>query len=225
MLRSIVSSWASPLQRPSRDLRLLILACAAALIVGVVAAASSPLLVAAAVAAGLVLGLVWWRPARGIFLFVGIVATLPFGVVPIPLGGAQLTFVDCVMLATFSGVLVRVLFGGWRLRLDGPGVALLGFVLVGCAAFIAATATTSVPPELVRRVGKLMVSVLFFVIARGLLDDAERLARLTRWLMLAGAVQGAIGTLLSALPPPTQLGLLSRLRAVGYPTSDVLRYV
>src|SRR5215207_3728351 len=119
MLRSIVSSWASPLQRPSRDFRLLILPCAAALVVGVVAAASSPLLVAAAVAAGLVLGVVWWRPASGIFLFVGIVATLPFGVVPIPLGGAQLTFVDCVMLATFAAVLVRVVVGDVRLTIDG----------------------------------------------------------------------------------------------------------
>src|SRR5687768_11340769 len=85
-----------------RDTRALLLACAAALAVGVVVAASSSLVVGVAGAAGVVLALVWSRPATGLFLFVGIVASLPFGVVPVPIGGAQLTFVDCVMIATFS---------------------------------------------------------------------------------------------------------------------------
>src|SRR5439155_4629616 len=48
---------------------------------------------------------------------------------------------------------------------------------------------------------------------------------LTRWLMLAGAVQGAMGAGLMALSPLTQLNLLTRLQLIGYPTTDVLRYV
>jgi polysaccharide biosynthesis protein PslJ len=43
--------------------------------------------------------------------------------------------------------------------------------------------------------------------------------------MLAGAIQGAIGAALYLLPPPTQLNLLSSLAPLGYPTTDVLRYV
>jgi polysaccharide biosynthesis protein PslJ len=208
------------------SVRAIAVACAAALAIGVLAAASSPLIVAVAIAAGLVLGSVWWRPATGMFLFVGVVATLPFGVVPIPLGGTQLTFVDCLMLTTFTAVLARVLFGGQRLVFDGPATILVAFVVVACAAFVAAAITTAVPPELIRRVGKLLVSVLFFVIARSLLsNDLERVTQLTRWLMLAGAVQGAIGLFLSRLPPPEQLTLLARLQVVGYPTTEVLRYV
>src|SRR5262249_53497618 len=43
--------------------------------------------------------------------------------------------------------------------------------------------------------------------------------------MLVGAIQGLIGTALSGLAPLTQLGLLTRLQVIGYPTADVLRYV
>jgi hypothetical protein len=77
----------------------------------------------------------------------------------------------------------------------------------------------------VRRFGKLLASLLFFVIARALLTTPRRLAALTRWLIFAGAIQGAIGAGLVALAPLTQLTLLTRLQAIGYPSSDVLRYV
>jgi hypothetical protein len=66
---------------------------------------------------------------------------------------------------------------------------------------------------------------LFFLVARALLNTQERLAGLVRWLIFAGAFQGAIGAALMALGPATQLSLLTRLQVVGYPTTDVLRYV
>jgi hypothetical protein len=43
--------------------------------------------------------------------------------------------------------------------------------------------------------------------------------------MYAGAIQGAIGAGLMAVSPLTQLTLLTRLQAIGYPTANVLRYV
>jgi hypothetical protein len=48
---------------------------------------------------------------------------------------------------------------------------------------------------------------------------------MTRALILAGAVQGAIGTVLMAMSPLTQLTLLTRLEVIGYPSDSVLRYV
>ena len=100
-------------------------AVGAALIIGVVAAATSPLLPAGAIVALGVLGLIWWRPIVGIALFVVVVATLPFGVIPVPLAGAQLTFVDAVLIATFLAVLARVVFSGAGLTLDAPAVAVV----------------------------------------------------------------------------------------------------
>src|SRR5712692_5494950 len=149
--------------------------------VGVLVAATSPLVPAAALVGLAILGAIWARPVLGAAFFVAIVATLPFGVIPIPLAGAQLTFVDAILIATFSAVLGKVAFGRWRLPVGPAGVALIAFVMVASAAFVAGSASAPVPPELIRRFGKLLASLLFFVIARALLTGADRLANLTRW--------------------------------------------
>jgi hypothetical protein len=207
------------------DRTILIVAAAAALGIGLLAAATSPLIPVAALLSLLLVALIWWRPFAGVWLFVVVVATLPFGVIPVPLAGAQLTFVDAVMIATFAAVLARAVFGHARLPFDAPATAVLAFVLVAIAAFVAGAGSSPITPELIRRTGKLFASLLFFVVARSLLTTPDRLERLTRWLMYAGAVQGAIGTGLMAISPLTQLTLLTRLQAIGYPTADVLRYV
>jgi hypothetical protein len=67
--------------------------------------------------------------------------------------------------------------------------------------------------------------VLLFFVAAALLTSTTRLVLLTRALILAGAVQGAIGSLLMLLSPNTQLNLLSQLTVIGYPSTDILRYV
>jgi O-antigen ligase len=203
----------------------LALAVAGAACIGVLAAATSPLWVAAAILALSVLGLVWWRPWTGVLLFVTVIAVLPFGVIPVPIGGAQLTMVDAVLIATYSAVVARVLMGGGKLALGTTGVAVLVFVAVVGVAFLGGTASAAVPPELIRRVAKLAASLLFFIVVRALLSEGDRVPQLLRWLMVAGAAQGAIGAVLMLLPPIQQLNLLSSLRVIGYPTSDVLRYV
>jgi len=203
----------------------LIAAGLCAIAVGLLVAATSPLVPAAVLLGLLVLGAIWIRPILGAAFFVAIVATVPFGVIPIPLAGAQLTLIDALLIVTYLGVLGRVAFGGWRLPVGPPGIALVAFVLVACAAFIGGSASAALSPELTRRFGKLVASLLFFLIARALLTTTGRLENLTRWLMYAGAVQGAIGAGLMALSPLTQLTLLTRLQVIGYPTADVLRYV
>lgn len=203
----------------------LLLATSAALGVGLLAAATTPLVPIGGLIGLLILGLIFWRPLIGLWLFVAVVAILPFGVIPVQIAGAQLTFVDAVLMGTFAAVLARFVFSGWRVEMDAPGVAVLAFVVVACVAFVAGTALTPLTPEMIRRFGKLVASVVFFFVVRALLTGPERLERLTRWLMLAGAVQGAIGAALMALSPLTQLTLLTRLQVIGYPGSDVLRYL
>jgi O-antigen ligase len=129
-----------------------------------------------------------------------------------------------VLIATLSGYLVRLLASRGTFQLGASGVPLLTFVVIAIAAFLVSDGA-SPSPELMRRFGKLLASLLFFVVARNLIVDVERLGQLTRWLMLGGALQGAIGTGLMLLSPSRQLALLSSLHVVGYPTADVLRYV
>jgi hypothetical protein len=197
----------------------------AALGIGIIAAATTPLVAAAGILGLFVLAAVWWRPAFGVWLFVAIVATMPFAVIPVSLGGAQPTFVDAVMFATFTAVLARVVFGRLRLVLDAPSLAIFAFVLLAVVALFAGATVTAVTPEMLRRVAKLMASLLFFVVARALLTRPDHIASLARGLMYAGAVQGAFGAGLMLLSPLSQLTLLTRLQVLGYPTTDVLRYV
>ena len=201
------------------------LAALAALAVGLLAAATSPLVPAAGLLALIGLVAVCARPSVGLALFVATVATVPFGVIPVRLAGAQLTFVDAVLIVTFVAVVARAMSGSLRLSLDAPSLAVLAFVLVATMAFVAGGAATPITPELARRVGKLLASLCFFLIVGAMLTSTDRLERLTRWLMLGGAVQGAVGAGLMAIPPLTQLTLLTRLQVIGYPTTDVLRYV
>lgn len=207
------------------DRTALILSGTAALAVGVLAAATTPLIPLAVVIGLSVVGLVWWRPIAGVWLFIAVAATLPFGVIPVQVSGAQLTFVDAIMIATFSAVMVRWIFNRESVPLNVPGVALLAFALACAAAFVAGASVSPITPELIRRTGKLIASVLFFIIAGSLLTSEARIASVARGLMLAGAVQGGLGAVLVRLEPLTQLTLLSRLSVIGYPTTDVLRYV
>jgi O-antigen ligase len=193
-----------------------------ALVIGLLSAATSPLVVGCALVGVAALALVWARPLTGLGLFVIVVALLPFGVIPVQVG-VQLTLVDAVLIATYSALLLGGLVD--LKNLGASGLLLIGFVLVAVLAFVAGAAASPTPPELVRRFAKLVAATLFFLVARRLLSTRQVLERLTRWLMLAGAIQGAIGAALYLLPPTTQLNLLSSLAPLGYPTTDVLRYV
>src|SRR5437016_3175022 len=116
---------------------MLALACVAAIAVGVLTAAISPLVPVAALIGLVLLASIWARPMLGIGFFVLIVATLPFGVIPVPLAGAQLTFVDAILIATFAAVLARIAFtNGWRMPVGSAGGALIAFVLLAGAAFV-----------------------------------------------------------------------------------------
>jgi hypothetical protein len=207
------------------DRTILVVAAAFALAIGIVAAATSPLIPLAVIVGLLLSALVWWRPIAGVYLFVAVIALLPFGVIPVPLGGATPTFVDAILIVTFPAMLARWIFTSHKVPLDPPGVALIGFVLVAIAAFVGGSGISPITPELVRRTGKLLASLLFFLVARDVLNTTDRLASMTRALIFAGAIQGAIGAALMAVSPLTQLTLLSRLQVIGYPTDSVLRYV
>ena len=206
-------------------MKLLVIALGMAAVVGVVSAATSPLVPLVLVTGAAVGVLIAVRPIAGVGLFVAIVATLPFGVVPVPLAGAQLTFVDAVVISTSVVVVVCWIFTTTRVPLDLPAVALIGFVLVAIVALLAGGSVDPLTPELTRRTGKLLASLLFFIIVRGVLTTQARIIGMARALMIAGAVQGCIGALLMLLSPHDQLALLSRLAVIGYPTTDVLRYV
>ncbi len=206
-------------------MKVLTVAFAAAVGVGVLAAATTPLIPVAVLVGAAIAILIAGRPIAGLGLFVAVIATLPSGVVPVPLAGAQLTLVDAVVISTSVVVIARWIFTTAAVPIDLPSFALIGFILVAIAALLWGGAVDPLTPELIRRTGKLLASLLFFLVARGVLTSRARIIGLARGLMVAGALQGCIGAVLMLLSPQTQLELLSRLAVIGYPTTDVLRYV
>ena len=206
----------------------LALAGSAAALLGIaVAVAASPLYVIAGLLGFALLVAIFARPVLGLFAFVLVVATLPFGVIPVRVG-VQFTFVDVVLIAVFLSFLVRL--PARLTREDGftlgtPGALLLVFIGVAIVAFLAGSGAVSVAPDQARKTAKLIASLLLFVVATNLLLRPGVVFWLTRALMAGGALMGGVGAVLWLLPQGTQLRLLTALARVGYPTGDVLRFV
>jgi polysaccharide biosynthesis protein PslJ len=216
---------ASPTRGPA------LVAVLSAVALGVLVAALptplAPVLVGGGLIGLVVLGFILWRPILGVYLFVLVVATLPFGVIPVSVG-AQLTLVDFALITTFVSFALRLPALARepnRLLIGAVGGLLLLFVCVAIAAFLVGSGYTALTPESVRRVGKLLASLLLFLVAGNVVDTRQRLFRLVAALMGAGALAGALATLIWLLPATTQLQLLSSLAPLGYPSTDVLRYV
>ncbi len=218
---------AVPSRAPGPALVAILAAVALGTVVAAIPSPLAPLVVAGGAVGLIVLGLILWRPLLGVFLFVLVVATLPFGVIPVSFG-AQLTFVDFTLIATFASFALRLPALARepdRLLIGPVGAFLAVFVGVSVAALMVGSGSTPLTPESVRRFAKLMASLLIFLVAANLMSTRRRLFNVVAALMGAGAVAGGLAALIWLLPPPTQLELLTRLAPIGYPTADVLRYV
>jgi polysaccharide biosynthesis protein PslJ len=218
---------AVPSGAPGPALVAMLTAVAIGALVAAIPTPLAPLIVLGALLGLGVLSLILWRPMLGVFLFVLVVATFPFGVIPVSVG-AQLTFVDFTLIATFVSFAVRLPALAQepdRLLIGAVGTALVAFVCVSIAALVVGSGSTPLTPESVRRFAKLIASLLLFLVAANLMSTRQRLFRVVAALMGAGAVAGGLAAVIWVLPPPIQLDLLTRLAPIGYPTADVLRYV
>jgi O-antigen ligase len=202
-----------------------LLAVAAGVLCGGIAAVVGPLY-AAAGAVALVVGAVVASSVRLAFLAFLLVATLlPFGVLPVSIGGVKPTLIDATLTLLLVSWLVRLFVrrDTWRppTPVDGP---LLAFLAVSLAAFVLGTAYL-VTPELIRQYLKLVNSALFFFTVTQLVRTRRDLDQVIAALVAGGAAAAGLGIALYHLPAETATTLLRALRPLGYPSGDVLRYV
>ncbi len=156
--------------------------------------------------------------------FVGIVALLPYAVIPLSIGGVRLTLVD----VTLSALLLSVV-AGLLLRLEtrrGTAIDWLvaAFLAVSGAAFVLGTAY-GVTPEQTRQYLKLVNSTLLFFTLTQFVRERREIDRLTRLIACAGVVAAIIGAILYHLPAAIATSFLVSLRPLGYPSGNVLRYI
>ena len=201
----------------------LALAVGAGLGVAVVAARNPVYIVAAL--AGLAVGVAMLVSTQvGFLSFVGIATLLPFGVIPIPLGGFKLTLVDVTLSTLLLVWLARLLLRrDERFRASG----LEGFVALyaGLAvfSFLMGTGTSA---ETARLFLKMINSILLFFTVSNCVVSRRHLEQIIAAVILGGAASSALGIALYVLPAGTSTRLLTALAPLGYPSGGgVLRYI
>ena len=201
-----------------------VVAVAAGTLGGMALVAASPLVTFGVLGAlGIVAAMVR-SPQFALLIFVGVVALLPFGVIPLRVG-VQLTLLD----ATLTLVLLVTALTLLRERrpvvaspLTGPlalfiGLSLVSFILGTSFAFSA---------DLARYYLKLLNSLLFYFVVLQVVRGRGQLAMLACALVAAGALAAAIAVILYFLPRNTIVQILSGLRPLGYPSGpEVLRTI
>ena len=156
---------------------------------------------------------------------VGIIYVLPFGVIPVPIGGVKFTFIDAAMSLTLLLWLLRILTRREdRLitsPIDGP---LTIFMVLAIACFI--FGIYSVTGEVTRFFFKSINSMLFFFSVTNIVRKRQQLTPVVKTVIWGGFAAAALALGIYLLPATTAERLLSTLRVVGYPSgSDVLRYI
>lgn len=192
---------------------------------GALAAFAGPLYAFAGLV-GLAAGVVLLVNQRACLLgFVAVATLLPFGVVPLSIGGVRLTFIDVTVTLLLLTALLRTLArrdgGAVATPVDAPLVLFLGLAV---AAFVFGTGYAATP-ETTRQYFKLLNSTLFFFTIVQTLRSERDVRLVVRALAIGGAVAAVIGIVLYHLPEGQASGLLRSLRPLGYPTGEVLRYV
>ena len=188
--------------------------------------------VSAVIVAALILALVGGLWALrdveiGYAAMIGVIALLPFGVLPVPFSPKP-TFLDLAML---------LLFGVWVLQLvtrqqqdfvGGPlGVWVLAFFLFAIGAFVFGLSHAALDQKTARRFAEILLSILMYFLIVNTVRDEARLQRLTRLIILGGAAAALIAIVLYALPDQTSTKFLLSLQRVGYypEGGPVLRYI
>ncbi|MHB1131299.1 MAG: O-antigen ligase family protein [Chloroflexota bacterium] len=185
-----------------------------------------PLPVAGAIAGLLGFYAIVRDPRTGVYAAVLISALLPFGVVPLPLPGVQLSFLESVLLITLFLWVTRVLcLPGQRLHLTPVGGLLLLFVGLTTVSLINGLPYGITSTNL-RAYGKMVLGILLFLTVLNCLRDELDVRWLLIVLVAAGALAGIVGTLIYFLSPERAVAVLSALGPLGYPTGgEVVRYL
>ncbi|MDO8674180.1 MAG: O-antigen ligase family protein [Dehalococcoidia bacterium] len=205
---------------------LLALACVVfGLIGGVVTAAISPLAGFAAIAGLGVVAAILVNPLVGVLAFVGVAYLLPFAVVPAPIGGVKLSFIDVALTLCLAVWVIRLLIKPEE-KLIGSPLDLLIALFLGMAMASFLIGVSSVTAEVTRFFLKTINSILFFFSVINCVRTRRQLVMVISALLVVGFTAAVLGILFYGLRPTLTVQILSLLRPLGYPTGmGLLRYI
>ena len=219
---SRITRHASPTRSP---LALGLLAGLTAVFGGIVLGFGGPLAGLAVLLAGAGAFVVLRNLEMGFWGVIGVVCLLPFATLPVDIGLTP-TFLD-VALGAVAGIwLLRLVTGQQRRVITAPvTVPLVIFMIVAIFAFIFGLGNGPLTPTLLRKFAELILSLGFVLVIVDYCRNWQRLERLVKVVLLAGAGAALIAIALWLLPEDTTNTLLNALQRLGYPGGWVIRYI
>lgn len=196
-----------------------------AVVGGIVLAFGGPLAAVVVALAGVATLVVLRSIEVGLWGIIAVICLLPFGTIPVDIGLTP-TFLDVAMGAVVGVWLLGLVTGQQRTVITTPiTVPLVVFMLVAVFAFIFGLGNGPLTPTLLRHFAELLLSLGFVLVVIDTCRSWERLERLVRALLLAGAAAAAVGIVLWLIPDETANAALNALQRVGYPGGWVIRYI
>ncbi len=213
-----------------RDIGSLLVTLAICLVAGALAGAlvafATPLY-AAALVVGVAAALLMLRsPDFTLMVTVAVIYLLPFGTLPLNVGFSP-TFLNLALGMLFLVWAARIATGRQGRWVSSPISAFVAiFALATVGAFAAGLGHAQLTATALRQFAEIPLGIMIFFAVLNLVRTRRQVQQLTTWLILGGALAGAIGIVLYFLPPATSTRLLSALGIFRYPSGpDVLRYI
>lgn len=210
---------------PPSAVVVLLVGLGAAILGGLLAAAIHPLAGLAAIFGGGLAVAMLLSAEVGLIAVIGIAYLLPFGVIPVPIGGLRLTFLDAAITAVLAVWLLRLLSRRDERPVTTPLDGLV-LIFVGLAIVSFVIGIYSVSGEMLRFFLKTINSILFFLTVTNVVRTKATLVRVVQAVLLGGLSAALLGIAFYVMDKGLAIQLLSSLRGVGYPSgAGVLRYI
>lgn len=196
-----------------------------AIIGGIVLGFGGPLAAAALVIAGAATLIVLRDIEIGYWGVIAVVTLLPFATLPVDIGLTP-TFLDLALGAVIGVWLLALVTGRQRtISLSPLTLPLLIFIILAIFAFIFGLNNGPLTPTLLRKFAELLISLGFVLVIIDYCRSWQRLERLVKVMILAGAAASAVAIGLWLMPDDPANSVLNILQRVGYPGGWVIRYI
>lgn len=184
-----------------------------------------PLYTGAALVGGLAAVYVLTSVQAALYGVVAIMTLLPFGTLPFSIGFTP-TLIDVTIAAFLLIYVLQWMVGQRREFRTTPVHGLLALYVLWILACFALGLRYASPTSLIMRqfAETLLILLLVFVLV-DLLRDPTLLRRLVLVMILCIGIQAALAIVLYRLPDGTAERLLRALQRIGYPGSNIIRYI
>ncbi|MFQ5398417.1 MAG: O-antigen ligase family protein [Anaerolineae bacterium] len=192
---------------------------------GIVLAFGGPLAALAVLIAGAAAFVVLRDIEIGFWSVIAVICLLPFATIPVNVGLTP-TLLDLALGSVVGIWAMAIVVGRQRTVITAPiTIPLLIFIIVAVFSFIFGLNNGPLTPNLLRHFAEIILSIAFVLVVVDYCSEWERLERLVKVVLLAGAGAAAVAIGVWLLPDETANTLLNALQRLGYPGGWVIRYI